>query len=161
MDPHSGVPEKNTSHGNKVLPQNTTHLVQTPFYKSRSLYQDPAGNRIPRRPHHRKETQTEVSWTVLLFIRPCQNPSRHSERGKKTRETEEEVGRQHQGIDGPEVHQVLDGSGEQRKMEETGCGIICGAPTTPVIKRWVKLARVSFYLFFLTYDELLNYNCHA
>ena len=53
--------------------------------------------------------------------------------GKNTRQTEEEVGRQHQGMDRPGVHQVPDGSGEQGKMEETGCEIICGAPTTLVI----------------------------
>ena len=35
----------------------------------------------------------------------------------KTRQTEEEVGRQHQGMDRPGVRQVQDGSGEQRKME--------------------------------------------
>ena len=40
---------------------------------------------------------------------------RHSERGKKTRQTEEEVGRQHQGMDRPGVHQVPDDSGEQGK----------------------------------------------
>ena len=56
--------------------------------------------------------------------------ARHSERGKKTRQTEEKVGRQHQGMDRPGVHQVPEGSGEQGKMEETGCEIISGAPTT-------------------------------
>ena len=40
---------------------------------------------------------------------------RHSERGKKTRRTEEEVGRQHQGMDRAGVRQVPEGSGEQRK----------------------------------------------
>ena len=28
MDPHSRAPKKNTSHGNEVLPQDTTHLIQ-------------------------------------------------------------------------------------------------------------------------------------
>ena len=66
------------------------------------------------------------------FIRSGQNHrARHSERGKKTRRIKEEVGRQHQGMDKPGVRQVLEGSGEQRKMEETGCAVICGAPTTP------------------------------
>ena len=54
--------------------------------------------------------------------------------GKKTRQTEEEVGRQHQGMDRPGVRQVLEGSGEQGKMEKTGCEIICGAPTTLAVK---------------------------
>ena len=56
-------------------------------------------------------------------------------RGKKTRQTEEEVGRQHQGMDRPGVRQVPEGSGEQGKMEETGCEIICGASTTLAVKR--------------------------
>ena len=60
--------------------------------------------------------------------------ARHSERGKKTRQTEEEVGRQHQLMGRPGVRQVLEGSGEQGKMEETGCEIICGAPTTLAVK---------------------------
>ena len=60
--------------------------------------------------------------------------ARHSERGEKTRQTEEEVGRQHQGMDRPEVRQVAEGSGEEGKMEETGREIICGGPATLVIK---------------------------
>ena len=60
--------------------------------------------------------------------------AKHSERGKKTGQTEEEVGRQHQGMDRPGVRQVPEGSGEQGKMEETGCEIICGAPTTLAVK---------------------------
>ena len=40
------------------------------------------------------------------------------------------MGRQHQGMDWPGVCQVTEGSGEQGKMEETGCEIICEAPTT-------------------------------
>ena len=73
--------------------------------------------------------------TIHTFITSGQNhPARHSERRKKTKQTEEEVGRQHQGMDRPGVRQVPEGSGEQGKMEETGCKIICGASTTPVVK---------------------------
>ena len=79
---------------------------------------------------HCKETQTAVVWSCVPFIRSGQNHlARHSERGKKTRQTEEEVGRQHQGMGRPGVCQVPEGSGEQGKMEETSCEIICGAPT--------------------------------
>ena len=53
--------------------------------------------------------------------------------GKKTRQTEEEVGR-HQGMDRPGVGQVPEGSGEQGKMVETGCEISCGVPTTFAVK---------------------------
>ena len=65
------------------------------------------------------------------IIRSGQNHlARHSERWQKTRQTEEEVGRQHQGMNRPGVRKVPVGSGEKGKMEETGCEIICGAPTT-------------------------------
>ena len=56
--------------------------------------------------------------------------SRSSGLAKITRQTKEEVGRQHQGMDRPGVRQVPEGSEEQEKTEETGCKIICGAPTT-------------------------------
>ena len=45
--------------------------------------------------------------------------ARHSERGKKTRQTEAEVGRQYQGMDRPEFRQVQEGNGQQGEMEET------------------------------------------
>ena len=43
------------------------------------------------------------------------------------------MGRQHQGMDSAGVRQVLKGSGEQGKMEKTGCKIICGVPTTVAV----------------------------
>ena len=96
---------------------------------------DPAGNWTPQRPDDCKETQTAVVWSCLLFITSGQNHlARHSERGKKTRQTEEEVGRQHQGMDRPGVQQVPEGSGKQGKMEKTGCEINCGVPMTLAVK---------------------------
>ena len=137
MDPYSRASKKNTSHGIEVLPQNTLRLIQRPCYQQGSLCQDPAGNQTTQRPpDNRKERQAAVvSWSCIPFIMSGQNHlARHSERGKKTRQTKEEVGRQHQGIDRPGVHQVPEGSGEKEKMEKTGCKIICGAPTTLAVK---------------------------
>ena len=118
------------------IPQSTIHLMQRPCYQRRSLRQNPAGNWTSwRPPDHHKETQTEVGWTCLLFIRSCQNHlARQSERGKMTRQTEKEMGGQHLGMDRPGVHQVPEGSGEQRKMEGTGSEVISGAPQTLAIK---------------------------
>ena len=80
----------------------------------------------------------------VLFIRSGQDHlARHSERGQKTRQREEEVGRQPQGIDRPGVCQVPEGSGEQRKMEETGCKIICGAPSTLVVKGQMMMMMIK------------------
>ena len=140
-----GAPKKNTSHGNEVLPQDTTHLIQTPCYQRGSPCQDPAGNRTQRRPpDYCKETQTALVWSFLPFIRSGQNHlARHSERGKKTRKTEEEVGRQHQGMDRPGVRQVPEGSKEQGKMERTGCEIICGAQTTLAVKGLMMMMMIK------------------
>ena len=93
----------------------------------------PRSSRITRRPpDYRKETKTVNSFS---FITSGQNHlARHSERGKETKQTEEEVGRQHQGMDRPGVRQVPEGGGEQGKMEETGCEVISGAPTTQAVK---------------------------
>ena len=79
--------------------------------------------------------QTEVIWTCLPFIRSSQiHLSMHSERRQKTRQTDEKMGRQHQGMDRPGVRQVPEGRGEHIKMEETGCKVICDAPTTLLVK---------------------------
>ena len=93
-------------------------------------------------------------WPFLPFIRSGQNHlARHSERGKKTRQTEEEVERQHQGMDGPGVRQVPDCSGEQGKIEKTGCKIISGAPVTLAVKGqimrwwWGLSESSSMYIF--------------
>ena len=135
MDPHSRAPKKNTSHGNEVLPQDTTHLIQRPYYQRGSPCQDPASNWSTQRPDDRKETQTAVVSSCFPFIRSGQiHLARHSERRKKTRRTKEEVGRQHQGMDRPGVRQVPEGRGEQGEVEKTGCKIICGAPTTLAVK---------------------------
>ena len=133
---HDSSRQKNTSNGNVVLPQDAKHLIQRPCYQQGSPCQDPAGNQTTQRPpDHREETQTAVVWSCLLFIRSGQNHlARHSKSGKKTRQTEEEVGRQHQGMDRSGVRQVPEGSGKQRKMKEVGCEIMCGAPTTLRVK---------------------------
>ena len=41
IDPHSRASKKNTSHGNKVLLQDTTHLIQRPCYQRGSLCKGP------------------------------------------------------------------------------------------------------------------------
>ena len=55
-------------------------------------------------------------------------------RGKKTRQTEEEVGRQRQGMDRPGVRQVLEGSGEEGKWRKLAAKS-SGAPTSLAVKR--------------------------
>ena len=122
MVPH-GRAAKNTSHWNQVLLQDNYTFIQRLCYQRGSPCQDPAGNRTTWR------SLTIIKWCkmkwyghIFLFITFGQNLfARHSERGKKTRQTEKEVGRQHQGMDRPWICQVPEGGGEQGKMEETHC----------------------------------------
>ena len=82
-------------------------------------------------------------WSCFPFKRSDQNHlARHSERGKKTRRTKEEVGRQHQGMNRPGIRQVPEGSWEQGKMEKTGCKIICGAPTTLAVRGLMTMMMI-------------------
>ena len=55
-------------------------------------------------------------------------------KGEEDKADKERGGRQHQEMDRPGVQQVPEGSGEQGKMEKTGCKIICGDPTTLAVK---------------------------
>ena len=131
--------KSNTSHGIEML--------SARYYASHTMTMLPTMKSVPRS-RRQSETHEDLLTTVkrrkvrwyghLPFIRSGQNHlTRHRERWKKTRQTEK-MGRQHQGIDRPGVRQILDGSGEQRKMEESGCDIICGAPTTLAVKGSVK-----------------------
>ena len=46
-------------------------------------------------------------------------------------------------MDRPGVQQVPEGSGEQQKMEKTGCKIICGAPTTLAVKELMMMMMIG------------------
>ena len=53
---------------------------------------------------------------------------------RQAKQTEIEAGKQHQGMDRPGVRHVPEGSGEQDKMEEPRCEIICVVPATLTVK---------------------------
>ena len=70
--------------------------------------------------------------TIVKWCKPSCKAQWKGEEDKAA--TEEEVGRQHQGMDRPGVLQDPEGSREQRKMEETGCEITCGTPMTLMVQ---------------------------
>ena len=85
--------------------------------------------------------------------------ARHSERGKNIRQTEAEVGRQHQGMDRSGVGQVQEGRGEQVKMEETGCEVICATQTTLPVKGYVCVC--AFVCVFVCVYVCVHARVHA
>ena len=90
------------------------HISYRPCYQQGSPCQDPAGDQTTwRPPDHNKEMQTAVVWSCLPFIR-------YSERGKKTRQTEEEVGRQHQewtGLEFAKSQSTVENRERWRKLD--------------------------------------------
>ena len=79
--------------------------------------------------------QTTVVWSCLPFIRSGQNHlARHGERGKKTsrqRKRWEDNTREWTGLEFGKSQRAVE---NREKKEETGCEIICGAPTTLAVK---------------------------
>ena len=65
------------------------------------------------------------------------------------------MGRQHQEMDRPGVWQVPEGSGEQGKMEQTGCKIICGAPTTLAVKELMMMMMMTMSFFSFQFFKFL------
>ena len=59
-------------------------------------------------------------------------------------------------MDRPGARQVPEGSGEQEKLEETGCEIICGAPTILVVKGLMMMMAVIFSLFIVIFSLIIN-----
>ena len=67
----------------------------------------------------RKETKTAVVWSCLPFIKSGQNHlARHSEREKKKRQKEQEVGRRHQGtgLEFAKSQRAVENRGKWRKL---------------------------------------------
>ena len=62
------------------------------------------------------------------------NSARDSERSKKERKTQEEMGRSHQGMDGNGVWRFPESSGRQGRMERYCWNVICGATATSKVK---------------------------
>ena len=122
MDPHSSAPKKNTSHGNEVLLQDTTHLIQRPYVTKEKVY-----DKIQQAIGPHKDLLTIVNRRKLQWYGHVSRSSGQAKiilqgtvkGGKKTRQTEEEVGRQHQGMDRPGARQsrkAVENRGKWRKL---------------------------------------------
>ena len=109
-----------------MLPQDTTHLIQRPCYQKAI------------RPHEDLTTvkRRKLQWYghVSRSLGLAKTILQGTVKGGRKQGREEEVGKQHHGMDRPRVCQVPEGSGEQGKMDETGCEFISGASITLAVK---------------------------
>ena len=149
MDPHRKAPKKNASHGDEVLPQDTTHLIQRPCYQRGSLCKDAAGNQTPLRPPDHPQKRRKLQWhgsvsrssglakTILQgTVKEGKRPGRQRNRWKKT------TSGNGQAWSSPSPW----GQWRTEKMEETGYGIICGAPTILAVKRLMMMMMMMWLM---------------
>ena len=128
MDPHSRAAKKNTSHEYEVLcisykDHVTNEEVRAKIQQAIGPHED----LLTIVERGRVERYGRISRSSGLAKTISQDTGKG---GKKTGQTEEKAGRLHQEIDRSGVLQVPEGGGDERKVDETGCEIICGAPTT-------------------------------
>ena len=81
---------------------------------------------------HKMKWYGHVSCSSALAKTILQGTVKGGRRQADRKRKNKKVRRQHLGMDRPGVRQVPEGSEERRKMEETGCEVICDAPTTSV-----------------------------
>ena len=62
-------------------------------------------------------------------------------------------------MDRPKVCQVPEGSAEQKKMEKSGCEIICGAPTTLAVKGLMMMMMMMMMTTTMTMERFVTVRC--
>ena len=138
----SRTPKKNTSHGNEVLPQDTTHLIQRACYQRGSPCQDPAAKAtgphenlltIVKRPklqwYGHVSSSSGLAKTILQGIVKGGRDKADRGRGEKT-------------SGNGQAWSSASPRGQcrtEKKKEKTGCRIICGAPTTLAVKELMMM----------------------
>ena len=144
----------------KRIPQDTTHLIQRPCHQRGSTCKDPAGNWTTRRPpDHRKETESAVVWSCLPFMRSGKKPSCKAQ--WKREEDKADRGRGGKTTCGNGLAwSSASPRGQWRTEEngETGCKIICGAPTTLVFKGLMVMMMMTTDLLAIKEDEFIYYS---
>ena len=130
IDPHNRAAKKNTSHGNEVLPQDTKHRIQRSHYQRGSLCQDSAGNRILTTVKRRNlKWYGNISRSSSLAKTILQGTVKGEKRQGRQKKSLEDNIREWTNLEFAKSQMAV----ENRKMEETGCGVICGVPTTPKV----------------------------
>ena len=125
--------KENTSHGNEVLPQDTKHLVQDhlTYEEVRAKIQQPIGPHedLPTIVKRRKlKWYGHVSRSAGLAKSVLQGTVKGGRRqGRQKRRWEDNI-REWTGQEFAKSQTAVE---KREKMEETGCEVIYGAPTTP------------------------------
>ena len=123
MDPHSRALKKNTSHGNEVLPQDTTHLIQRQLYQRRSPYQDQQSIApqedlltIVKRRRRKLQWYGRVSQSSGLAKTMLQGTVKRERRQGRQRKRWEDNIREWTGLELGRTQRAVENRGKWRKM---------------------------------------------
>ena len=169
MDPHSRAQKKNTSqntsHGNEVLPQDTTHLIQRSCYQRGSPCQDPTGKQAIA-PHEDFLTivkKRKLQWyghvsrssgLAKIILQDIVKGGRRQGRQRKRLKTTSGNG---QARSSP----IPRGQWRLGKTEGSGCGIFCGVPTTLAVKGLIMMMMVLQWCMIATRIERVKHSVTA
>ena len=148
MAPRSRVPKKNTSHGNNVLPQDTTHLIKDRVINEdvRAKIQQAIGPHEDLTFVKRRKLQWygHVSRSSGLAKTILQGTVKGGRRQGRQRKRWEDSIREWTGLEFGDSQRAVENRGKWRK---TGCKIICGTPTTLAVKGLMMMLMIIFLLF--------------
>ena len=136
MDPHSRAAKTNTSRGNEVLLQHISYKHHVTNEEVCAKIQQTIGPHenltiIKRR---RLKWYGHVSRSSGLAKTILQRTVKGGRRQGRQRKRWEDNIREWTGLEFAKSQRAMENS----QMEETGCEVICGAPTTPAVKGYVK-----------------------
>ena len=138
MHPCSTVREEDTRYRNEMLPKASRHPLQGSCYEWRSEEHYHSCYLVVWRPYHHCE-KTHNNWDGIGKInRTCEDdPTGHSSRREKDRQTEKGMVRQYIRMDTIRVGWSPSKGWGQRRMEKSGWPIILDAPTVIQTMEWV------------------------
>ena len=127
MDPHSRAPKKNKSYGNEALPQDTNEVVHAKIQQAMGPHEDLL-TIVKRR---KLQWYGQVSRSSGLAKTTLQGTVKEGRGQGRQRKRWEDNIREWTGLEFIESQRAVENRG---KMQETGCELICGAPTTLAVK---------------------------
>ena len=158
MDPHSRAPKKNTSHGNKVLPQDTTHPCkdhvtdeEVPAKIQRAIRRHEDLLKIVKRRklqwHGHISRSSGLAKTILRGT--VKGGRRHADRGRGGKTTS----------GNGQAWSTACPRGQWRtgkKWKKTGCKIICVAPTTLAVNGLMIMMMMMILLGLFKLNQLTH-----
>lgn len=128
-----------------MLPKTSWRLVQRPHHQWRSKDIRQISHWVIQRPPDYSQ-KTEMAH--IKIVRTSQNsPARHGSRRQKERRAEEELGRQHRGVDKPEDEHHPHKGRRQTEVESIG-----GALTVNMTMGWesgIRYLNFCYYRYFM------------